>query len=83
MTVQSHPNSLTEYWMPFTSNRQFKSNPRLITGASGMYYTSHRGTQIVDGSAGLFCVAAGHGRVEIADAVRDTQIGRASCRERV
>lgn len=74
MTVQSHPNSLTEYWMPFTSNRQFKSNPRLITGASGMYYTSHRGTQIVDGSAGLFCVAAGHGRVEIADAVRDTLI---------
>ena len=55
-------NSLEEYWMPFTANRAFKANPRIMTGASGVYYTSHQGRQIIDGSSGLFCVAAGHGR---------------------
>ena len=63
------PNSLEEYWMPFTANRQFKANPRIMTAAKGMYYTSDHGKQILDGSSGLFCVAAGHGRAEIADAV--------------
>ncbi len=63
------PNSLEEYWMPFTANRDFKANPRLITGAKGMYYTTHRGDKVLDASAGLFCVAAGHGRKEIAEAV--------------
>jgi len=62
-------NSLEPHWMPFTANRAFKAQPRLITGASGMYYTTHQGGQVIDGSAGLFCVAAGHGRREIADAV--------------
>ncbi|MCH8999858.1 MAG: aspartate aminotransferase family protein [Proteobacteria bacterium] len=62
------PNSLEEFWMPFTANRDFKANPRLITGAEGMYYTTHRGDKVIDGSSGLFCVAAGHGRKEIAEA---------------
>ena len=62
-------NSLEEYWMPFTANRDFKSRPRIMTGAKGMYYTTDRGDQILDASSGLFCVAAGHGRQEIADAV--------------
>ena len=65
-------NSLEEYWMPFTANRHFKANPRIVTGADGMYYTSDRGDTILDGSSGLFCVAAGHGRREIADAVHKT-----------
>jgi len=65
-------NSLEEYWMPFTANRSFKANPRIMTAASGMYYTSHQGAQIIDGSSGLFCVAAGHGRTEIAEAVHKT-----------
>ena len=68
MTVQSSPNSLEQYWMPFTANRAFKSSPRIIEAAQGMYYTSNQGKKIIDGSAGLFCVAAGHGRKEIADA---------------
>ncbi len=71
-SVPQMANSLEQLWMPFTSNRQFKASPRLITGASGMYYTSNQGKQIIDGSAGLFCVAAGHGRTEIADAVHKT-----------
>jgi beta-alanine--pyruvate transaminase len=58
--------------MPFTANRSFKANPRIMTAASGMYYTSHQGAQIIDGSSGLFCVAAGHGRPEIAEAVHKT-----------
>ncbi len=62
-------NTLENYWMPFTANRDFKESPRLIVGAEGMYYTTHQGAKVLDGSAGLFCVAAGHGRPEIADAV--------------
>jgi beta-alanine--pyruvate transaminase len=68
-TVVQLANSLEEHWMPFTANRQFKSHPRIITGAQGMYYTTDRGDRILDGSSGLFCVAAGHGRREIAEAV--------------
>ncbi|WP_299396643.1 aspartate aminotransferase family protein [Pelagibius sp.] len=66
------PNSLEQHWMPFTSNRHFKANPRILTAAKGMYYTTDHGDQVIDGSAGLFCVAAGHGRREIAEAVNET-----------
>src|SRR5260370_15801917 len=54
--------------MPFTANRQLKSEPRLIGGAEGMYYTTVDGRKVIDGSAGLWCGNAGHGRREIADA---------------
>jgi beta-alanine--pyruvate transaminase len=62
-------NSLEHYWMPFTSNRDFKEQPRIFVRAEGMHYWNHHGEQIIDGSSGLFCCAAGHGRREIADAV--------------
>ncbi len=62
-------NSLDYQWMPFTANRTFKENPRLIVRAEGAYYWNHKGEQILDGSSGLFCVPAGHGRKQIADAV--------------
>lgn len=65
------PNSLEQHWMPFTANRHFKANPRILTGAKGMYFTTDHGNQVIDGSAGLFCVAAGHGRREIAEAVNE------------
>ncbi|HEY9459804.1 MAG TPA: aspartate aminotransferase family protein [Paralcaligenes sp.] len=55
--------------MPFTANRQFKLHPRMLTRAKGMYYTSAEGHQILDGTAGLWCVNAGHGRQEIIDAI--------------
>ena len=67
-TVVQLANSLEEHWMPFTANRHFKADPRIISSAKGMYYSTDRGEQILDASAGLFCVAAGHGRPEIADA---------------
>jgi beta-alanine--pyruvate transaminase len=56
-------------WMPFTANRQFKAHPRLLTQAKGMYYTTSDGKQILDGTSGLWCVNAGHGRQEIVDAI--------------
>ena len=61
---------LDAFWMPFTANRQFKANPRLLVAAEGMHYTSHDGRQILDGVAGLWCVNAGHGRKQIVDAVQ-------------
>jgi len=65
---------LEAFWMPFTANRQFKANPRLLARASGMHYWSADGRQILDGVAGLWCVNAGHGRKEIVEAV-SRQIG--------
>ncbi|MCZ6743556.1 MAG: aminotransferase class III-fold pyridoxal phosphate-dependent enzyme [Alphaproteobacteria bacterium] len=55
--------------MPFTANRDFKADPRLVVRAEGVHYWNHRGERILDGSSGLFCSAAGHGRPEIAEAV--------------
>ncbi|WP_459615727.1 omega-aminotransferase AptA [Bordetella sp. 2513F-2] len=60
---------LSHLWMPFTANRQFKAQPRMLAGAKGMYYTSTDGRQILDGTAGLWCVNAGHCREEIAQAI--------------
>lgn len=64
-------NSLENHWMPFTNNRDFKADPRLLVKAEGLYYTSHQGHKVIDASSGLFCCAAGHCRSEIADAVSD------------
>ncbi|MFT4180782.1 MAG: aspartate aminotransferase family protein [Rhizobium sp.] len=61
--------SLENFWMPFTANRQFKAAPRLLASAEGMYYTDVDGNKVLDGTSGLWCVNAGHGRKRIADAV--------------
>ena len=63
------PNSLNEHWMPFSSNRDFKENPRLIIGASGVYLKDHLGRSQIDASSGLYCNPLGHGRKEIITAV--------------
>ncbi|MBU6485633.1 MAG: aspartate aminotransferase family protein [Betaproteobacteria bacterium] len=55
--------------MPFTPNRDFKADPRIVVRAEGMYYWNDSGEKIIDASSGLFCVAAGHSRREIAEAV--------------
>jgi beta-alanine--pyruvate transaminase len=57
------------FWMPFTANRQFKANPRLLAKAEGMHYWTPDGRQVLDAVAGLWCVNAGHGRKEITEAV--------------
>lgn len=61
--------NLDHYWMPFTANRQFKAAPRMLVAANGMHYTAEDGATILDGTAGLWCVNAGHGRETIAAAV--------------
>jgi beta-alanine--pyruvate transaminase len=63
------PNNLEAFWMPFTANRDFKANPRLIAGAEGVHYTMIDGKRILDGTAGLWCCNAGHGRRPIVDAI--------------
>jgi len=63
------PNSLNEHWMPFTTNKEFKENPRLITEAKGVYMKNHHGKTLIDASSGLFCNPLGHGRKEIINAI--------------
>jgi beta-alanine--pyruvate transaminase len=64
------PAALESYWMPFTANRQFKSSPRMMVKAQGMYYTTDDGRQVLDGFAGLWCCNAGHGRKPIVEAIQ-------------
>ena len=62
-------NRYDAFWMPFTANRDFKANPRIINRAEGMYCYSDQNTQLLDATAGLWCVNAGHGRKEIGEAM--------------
>ncbi len=66
---------LASFWMPYTANRQFKQAPRLLSEARGMFYKTPDGREVLDGCAGLWCVAAGHCREEIVKAVQE-QVGR-------
>lgn len=59
-------------WMPFTANKQYKAAPRVLVSAKDMYYTSDDGRAILDGTAGLWCVNAGHGRAPIVQAICET-----------
>jgi beta-alanine--pyruvate transaminase len=61
--------SLQPFWMPFSPNKEFKAEPRLFARAEGMYFYTPEGRAVIDASSGLFCVAAGHCRKEIAEAV--------------
>jgi beta-alanine--pyruvate transaminase len=65
------PNDLSAFWMPFTANRQFKKAPRMFVGAKDMYYTTSDGRQVLDGTAGLWCVNAGHCRPKIVQAIAE------------
>ncbi|MCF6195304.1 MAG: aspartate aminotransferase family protein [Emcibacter sp.] len=64
------PNDLNAYWMPFTANRQFKANPRMIVSADGMYFKTSDGRDVLDGIAGLWCCNAGHNRPRIVEAIQ-------------
>jgi len=68
---QSRPESMASFWMPFTNNRDFKANPRLLVSAEGMYYRDVDGNSVLDGTAGLWCVACGHAQPKIVGAIRD------------
>tara|TARA_R100001163_G_scaffold61847_1_gene52158 strand:- start:55 stop:1377 length:1323 start_codon:yes stop_codon:yes gene_type:complete len=63
-------NDLSAFWMPFTANRRFKADPRILVSAKGMYYKSAEGKDILDGTAGLWCVNCGHANPKIVEAVQ-------------
>lgn len=69
--VAQPPVSTDSLWMPFTANRQYKAEPRMLVAAEGMWYQRHDGTRILDGTAGLWCTNAGHGRAAITKAVSE------------
>jgi beta-alanine--pyruvate transaminase len=64
------PNDLDSFWMPYTANRGFKATPRLLASARGMSYFTPEGREVLDGTAGLWCVNAGHARREITEAIQ-------------
>ena len=64
------PNELEPYWLPFTPNRAFKKRPRLFSGAKDMHFLTPDGRKVIDGTSGLFCVNAGHGREPIVKAIQ-------------
>ncbi len=68
--LASAPNNLEAFWMPFTPNRHFKAHPRLIASAKGMHYTATDGRSILDATAGLWCVNAGHAHPRIVAAIQ-------------
>lgn len=63
-------NDLDPFWMPFTANRSFKAHPRLLASARDMHYFTPDGRPILDGTAGLWCVNAGHARRPIVEAIQ-------------
>ena len=69
--LNATPNDLSAFWMPFTANRQYKKEPRMFVKARDMHYTTHDGRQVLDGTAGLWCVNAGHCRPQITEAIRE------------
>ena len=62
--------SMDSFWMPFTGNRAFKKNPRLVERAKGMYYYKPDGSEVLDMIAGLWCCNAGHGHPKIVEAIQ-------------
>jgi beta-alanine--pyruvate transaminase len=64
------PNNLDAFWMPFSDNKYFKGTPRLLARAEGMHYYTPEGREVLDGTAGLWCCNAGHGRREITEAIQ-------------
>lgn len=69
MKEHTTPVNMDAFWMPYTANRLFKENPRMVTGAEGAYYLDDQGRKIFDGLSGLWTCGAGHNRPEIAAAV--------------
>lgn len=65
------PNDLSAFWMPFTANRQFKKAPRMFARAKDMLYYTPEGREVLDGTAGLWCVNAGHCRPRIVEAIAE------------
>ena len=68
--VHLEPDDLASYWMPFTANRQFKSAPRMLVKAQGMYYWDDQGRKVLDGFSGMWCCNLGHNHPKVVEAIR-------------
>ncbi len=68
--LAASPNDLESFWMPFTANKAFKKNPRMVARAEGMFYYTGDGKPVMDGTAGLWCCNAGHAREPIIQAIQ-------------
>jgi beta-alanine--pyruvate transaminase len=64
------PNDLESNWLPYTPNRQFKREPRMLSRAKDIYYYKPDGTEVLDATAGLWCCNAGHCRDDIVKAIQ-------------
>ncbi|MBY0612358.1 MAG: aminotransferase class III-fold pyridoxal phosphate-dependent enzyme, partial [Beijerinckiaceae bacterium] len=69
LSTNSAPNDLSAFWMPFTSNRDFKKKPRMIARAKDLYYYTPENRPVLDATAGLWCCNAGHNRDQISEAI--------------
>ena len=70
MRTPPRPNNLNAFWMPYTANRAYKATPRLLARAEGVFYYTDDNRDVLDGTAGLWCSNAGHGRREITEAIQ-------------
>lgn len=70
-TGRAPKSGMDAFWMPFTANRQFKQEPRLLAKAAGMHFWTPEGREVLDGIAGLWCVNAGHARPKIVKAIAE------------
>ncbi|RMR26155.1 Aminotransferase, class III [Pseudomonas syringae pv. persicae] len=68
-TLEWQALSSEHHLAPFSDYKQLKEKgPRIITRAEGVYLWDSEGHKILDGMSGLWCVAIGYGREELADA---------------
>ncbi|WP_373359011.1 aspartate aminotransferase family protein [Acinetobacter lactucae] len=77
-TVQSNAQMSLNYqahWMPFSANRNFHKDPRMIVGAKGSYLIDSTGREVYDSLSGLWTCGAGHTLPEIQQAV-STQLSK-------
>ncbi|MEE4203349.1 MAG: aspartate aminotransferase family protein [Halieaceae bacterium] len=70
-TVAATAIDLDAHWMPYSGNRQFKADPRMIVAAEDVWFTDDRGRKVLDGHSGLWTTGLGHGRPEITAAVSE------------
>ena len=68
--MTAHPINMDHQWLPFTPNKQFQADPRVMVAADGMLFTTHDGRQVIDGISSLWCVTAGHNRKPINEAIK-------------
>ncbi|MBT8049407.1 MAG: aspartate aminotransferase family protein [Xanthomonadales bacterium] len=68
--MSTNPAAVDSYWMPFTANRDFKQQPRIIVGAEGHHYHTEDGRKLYDAFSGLWTSGLGHCHPRIVEAVQ-------------